>query len=357
MKRLIKISFLIASYFFVLGSAVSVQADTTDIQGASFSKKVQHPDNQIGTGEALNLMMTPGQKQQVKVEITNYNDKEIVVEAKIAGARTNGSGGLEYSPNKLPHDKSMKYDLPDLVKIPSEIKVPAKGKEDLIVDITMPDASYDGIITGGIQLMEKGKGVESLDDKGATIVNKIAFLFGVTLRMNDTKIEPDFKLNTIKPGLQNYRNAIFVNLSNTQSMIAENLVLNAEITLKGKSDVLYQKKKTDVSMAPNSIMNYPVSLDGDAMKAGDYTAHVILKGYGKEWKWDKHFTITDEEADEFNKKDPYLVQERGIDWKTIALIVVGVVVLVGIVLITRSIMKKKKSKKKSSTKKKATRRK
>lgn len=335
----------------MLGSVVLVNAEDTDMQGASFSKKVQHPDNQIGTGEALNLLMTPGKKQQVKVEITNYNDKEIVVEAKISGARTNGSGGLEYSPTKLPQDKSMKYDLPELVKIP------AKGKENLILDISMPDTPYDGIVTGGVQLMEKGKSIESVDDKGATVVNKIAFLFGVTLRMNENSVKPDFNLNKVKPGLQNYRNAIFVNLSNTQSMIAEHLVLNAEITFKGKSDVLYQKKKTDVSMAPNSIMNYPVSLEGDAMKAGNYTAHIILKGYDREWNWDKNFTITDEEADEFNKKDPYLVQERGIDWRIIAFVVVSVVVLVGIILVTKKIIKRKKAKKKNTAKKKTTKRK
>lgn len=71
----------------------------------------------------------------------------------------------------------------------------------------------------------------------------------------------------------------------------------------------YIKKKTDISLAPNSKMDFPVTLDGDIMRAGEYTSHVVLKGDDKEWKWDEDFTITDEEADRFNKQDPYLVQE------------------------------------------------
>lgn len=349
MKKTINLSMFIFSVLITL--CLSIQTDAAEeIQGTGFFQKIKHPENQIGTGEALNLMMSPGQKQQVEVEVTNYRDRDIIVETKLTGARTNGNGGLEYGPNKLPKDKSMKYDLPDLVKIPSEVKVPAKGTETFTLDITMPETTYDGIVTGGVQLMEKGESIETQDEKGATIQNKIAFLFGVTLRMTDTEVKPDFNLNDVKPGLQNYRNAIFLEIGNKESMIAKDMVLNTEITEKGKKEVLYQRKKTDISMAPNSIMNFPISLEGDSMKAGEYTANVVLKGYDQEWKWSKDFKITKEEADKFNKQDPYLVQERGLNWKMISLIVGGVVGLVIIIIVILKVTKKTDSKKASRKK-------
>lgn len=351
MKRIVKLSLIISSLFLLFSLSMPASA-ADDLQGSTFYKKVKHPDNQITNGEALNLMMKPGQKQKVTVEVFNLSDKEITVESKLSGARTNGNGGLEYGPTKLKKDKSMKYDLPDLVKIPSSVKVPAKGKTDLVLDIKMPETKFDGIVTGGIQLMEKDKSVETKDQKGATIENKIAFLFGVTLQMTEEKITPDFKLNSVKAGLQNYRNAIFIDISNPKSMIAKDMVLNAEITEEGKKEVLYQKKKTDVSMAPNSIMSFPVSLDGDKMKAGDYTANVVLRGYDKEWKWTKNFSITKEEADRFNQQDPYLVQERGLDWKLVALIVGGVLLVVILVVVILKVTKKKKTSKKKKPKRK-----
>lgn len=354
MKGIIKLSLIISSLFLLFGLSITANA-ADDLQGSTFYKKVKHPDNQQTSGEALNLMMKPGQQQKVTVEVFNLSDKEITVESKLSGARTNGNGGLEYGPTKLKKDKSMKYDLPDLVKIPSSVKVPAKGKADLVLDITMPETKFDGIVTGGVQLMEKDKSVKTKDEKGATIENKIAFLFGVTLQMTDEKITPDFKLNSVKAGLQNYRNAIFIDISNPKSMIAKDMVLNTEITEKGKKEVLYQKKKTDVSMAPNSIMSFPVSLDGDKMKAGDYTANVVLKGYDKEWKWTKNFSITKEEADRFNQQDPYLVQERGLNWKMVALIVGGVLLVVILIVIILKVTKNKKKVK--SSKKKTSKRK
>lgn len=349
-KFFIKINLLLLAIMLVFGINLIVKADE-GLQGTSFSKKVIHPENQLTDGEALNLLMKPGQKQKVSVEITNLSDKEIIVESRISGARTNGNGGLEYGPTKLEKDKSMKYDLPDLVKIPSEVKVPAKGKSDLILEIEAPETAYDGIVTGGIQLIQKGAGVESKDAKGATIENKIAFLFGVTLRMSEEDVAPDFELNNVKAGLQNYRNAIFINISNTKSVIAKNLVINTEITKKGKDEVLYQKKKTDISLAPNSKMDFPVTLDGDIMRAGEYTSHVVLKGDDKEWKWDEDFTITDEEADRFNKQDPYLVQERGLDWKIIGIIVICVVVLATVLVIIFKLVKSKTSKKRKKSSK------
>lgn len=357
MKKIIKFSLIMSLMCLALSLPKQVSAADKEVV-SGFNKKVQHPENQITSGEALNLMMKPGQKQQVNVEIENYGDRETTINVKINGTRTNGSGGLEYGPNKFKKDKTMKYDLPDLVKAPTEIKVPAKSKKNLVLDISMPEASYDGIVTGGVQLMEKNqKGQETTDEKGATIVNKYAFLFGVTLRMTDKEVKPDFKLRGVKAGLANFRNAVFVNISNSESFLAKDMTLNAEVTEKGKSEVLYQKKQTDVSMAPNSLMSFPVSLEGDRMVPGDFTANIILKGYDKEWKWKKDFTITKEEADKFNNQDPYLVQERGLNWKIIALIVGGVLALVIIVVVILKLTKKKPSKKGKNTKKGSSKRK
>lgn len=344
MKQLIKISMLISSLCLLFGCVTMASTEDSTLQGSSFYKQVQHPENQITNGEALNLMMKPGQKQQVTVKINNLKDEEIVVESRITGARTNGNGGLEYSPNKLEEASTMKYDLPDLVSIPTETVVPASGSADLVLDISMPETEYDGIVTGGIQLVEKGQVVETTDEKGATIANKIAYVFGVTLQMNEKEVTPDFDMPSVKAGLQNYRNAIFINIENTKSMIGKELTLNAEITNKGKADVLYEKKKTDISMAPNSLMAFPISLDGERMKAGDYTAHVTLKGYDKEWSWEEDFTITKEEADKFNQQDPYLVQERGLDWKLIAIIVGSVVLFVIAIVIILKVTKKNSKK-------------
>lgn len=336
MKRLMRWVMLVS----VIG--VFFAWDVTSLASMGFTKEVQHPENQLTDGEALNLLMTPGQKQQVTVVLSNDSDEESIIEVSINGARTNGFGGLEYSPNEFKSDETMTYDLADLVTAPEEVVIPGKGTADLVLDISMPNEPFQGIVTGGVQLMKKDGGVESKEANNSAAINRFAFLFGVTLRTNEEPVVPDFQLRKAYPGQDNFRNAIKIDLGNTQPMIAEGLTLNADITKKGKNDVLYSRKKTDVSMAPHALMSFPIELDGERFKAGDYTAHVVLTGYDKEWTWSEDFTITDEEADKFNQDAVYLVQERGIDWKLVAIIVAGVVIAGLVVFSVIRLMQKKK---------------
>ncbi len=342
---------LLALIFVSFNVSLTSVSAAEEGSSSGFSKRVKHPDNQITDGEALNLLMKPGQKQKVAVEIENYGDKETTIEVKLNGARTSGAGSLEYGPNKFKKDKTMKYDLSDLVKVPKEVVIPAKEKKDLILDISMPDVAYKGIVTGGIQLMEKDKGVDTKKDDGTMITNKFAFLFGVTLQMDKKEVAPNFELRKAYAGLSNYRNSMIVDIANVQPKKATDMTLNVDITKKGKQDTLYTRKKNDVSMAPNSILTFAVGLDGDTMKSGNYTAHVLLKGYDKEWKWEEDFTVTDEEADKFNKGDVYVVQERGLDWKLIIIIVIVILLLIVIIALIVKKMKENKNKKTSKRKK------
>ncbi|MBP1040165.1 DUF916 and DUF3324 domain-containing protein [Vagococcus sp. BWB3-3] len=322
-----------------------VQADEVEnaVESTGYSYKINYPENQLTPGGALKLKMNPKQEQEVTVELENYSDEEITIDLSLNGARTNGNGILEYGPSAFKKDSSMEYDLPDLVTIPDSIKVPAKGKADLILAIKMPEIAYDGIVTGGIEMQKAGQvEAEGSGEGGQTIVNKVAYLFGVTLSMTDKEISPELALQKVYPELANYKNAIFLDVANTTAVKVENLTLDAMITKKGSEEVLYESKKANMSMAPNTLMSYPVSLAGEEMVAGKYTATVTASNGDKEWKWVEDFEITDEDADKFNQGDVNIVQERGLNWKMIALIVVaGLSVVAGGIFVIRLVSKKK----------------
>lgn len=326
------------------------QADEVEnaVESTGYSYKINYPENQVTPGGSLKLKMAPKQEQDVTVVLENYSDEEITIDLSLNGARTNGNGVLEHGPSAFKKDKSMQYDLPDLVTIPESIKVPAKGKADLVLAIKMPEVAYDGIVTGGIQMQKAGQGEEDNqagDNKGGqTIVNKVAYLFGVTLSMTDKEVSPELALQKVYPELANYKNAIFLDVANTTAVTVENLVLDAVITKQGSEEVLYESKKANMAMAPNTLMSYPISLAGEEMIAGKYTANVKASNGDKEWVWTEDFEITDEDADKFNQGDVNIVQERGLNWKMISAIVfAGLFVIVGIFLVIRFINKKKET--------------
>ena len=57
------------------------------------------------------------------ITLKNTTDKTVVVEEEIASATTNINGVVEYSPNKIKADSTLKYNLVDYASIPKEVSL------------------------------------------------------------------------------------------------------------------------------------------------------------------------------------------------------------------------------------------
>lgn len=322
--------------------------------GIGYSYKIIKPENQIGNAGYFDLRMTQEQKQTVEIELYNMTDQELSVDLSVNSAKTNSNGVIEYGPTKLETDPSLKYDLKDLVKVQEKVTLAPKATQKIPVEITMPKEKYDGTISGGIYLQKSETEAEKKADNSMKgVVNKYAFIVGMLLTESDAKIQPDLTFNKIYAGLTNYRNTFLVNFSNTQATYVEGMTVDAQIFKKGTDDVLYESKKENYRMAPNSAMTFPINLNGEAIVAGDYEGHILVTAGDKKWEWREAFTVTRKDAEKYNAEDVSLIQDRGINWQMIALIAGGILILfLGIYLITRMVSKrKKKNNKKKKNKK------
>ncbi|MEI5990813.1 DUF916 and DUF3324 domain-containing protein [Enterococcus crotali] len=345
--RLIKIVIVI---LYIAGSVglniVPTYADNSEQQnaggGLGFTYKVNQPENQINPEVGyFDLRMTPGAKQTVEIELSNAAEspKDIVV--SLNGAKTNNNGVIEYGPSELDIDKSLKYNFVDIVKAPETVTIPAKSTIPVKIDISMPAVSYDGVISGGIQLKEKVN--EEAKKKLTGVVNEYAFMIGMLLTETDTEVKPNLELNKVYAGLSNYRNSIFVNLSNVEAAYLDDLTLEVQIMEKAADTVLYETKKADMRVAPNSLLDFPVAMNGEKMVPGDYRAKIVASSGDKKWNWDQEFTITDEEADKYNGQDVELVQEEGINWLLVALGVGGALVFIVVIFVIVRVVGKRKA--------------
>lgn len=135
------------------------------------------------------------------------------------------------------------------------------------------------------------------------------------------------------------------------------MTTEVQVTAKGSDEVLYDRKQSDMRMAPNSQMTFAVSMEGDAMVPGDYNAKVLITSGDQKWEWEQEFTITDEDADKYNSEDLGLIQDRKVDWKFIAMIVGGVILVIGIIFLVIHFVNKNKKKKQAERRRKAQARK
>ena len=56
-------------------------------------------------------------------------------------------------------------------------------------------------------------------------------------------------------------------------------------------------------MAPNSNFDFPISLNGDRFRGGDYVLNLTARSGEEEWQWTEEFTIKADEARSLNRDD------------------------------------------------------
>lgn len=212
----------------------------------------------------------------------------------------------------------------------------------------MPKSEFDGYIAGGILLQEKdAEGTKSQSQQGM-VVNKFAYLTGMLLsEKNPNTNKEEMKLNRVYATSKNHRNVISINYSNIQPIFVDDMTTDVQIMKGDSNEVVYDAKKSQMRMAPNTMIDFPVSLEGSEMIPGDYRAKILVTTEkGGRWEWEQKFTITDEEADKYNARDLTLVQDPGLNWRLIAMIVGGLLVLLLIIyFIVRKINKEREKKK------------
>lgn len=354
-KKIIPFFLLYIVLFFMAGIPTYAEEATTE-NGADaygeFNYRVILPENQYDPEVSyFDLMMTPGQQQTLQIELENASDHEMQIEVSLNGAKTNRNGVIEYGPSDIQDDKSLKFKFTDLVKAQERVTLAPKSKTMLDVTIAMPETHYDGLIAGGIKL----KQVIKRDGAQGGVVNEFAYLVGMILRESETPVLPELELNDVYPGLSNYRNAVHINFSNIEAEYLNDMTVDVQISPKDSEEVLYDTKSAGMRMAPNSLIDFPVTMNGERMVPGDYKAHIIVTSGNRRWEWTREFTITDEDADKFNGQDVSLVQEKGIDWKLIALLAgIAFLLLVSIFFAVKKVRensKKNKRKNRPSKKK------
>lgn len=331
----------------------------------NFAVTPKASENQIDKNKTyFDLSLAPNQEDTLTVDLRNDTDKEVVVEAQISSAKTNGNGVVEYSENKLKKDKSLKYDLKDYVEAPKEIKLPPNTGAEYKVKIHMPNEKFDGVIAGGITFKEKttDKTSDSSDDqkgKGLAIKNEYSYVVALLMRQTTQNGDPDLNLLGVKADQRNARNVIQGKLQNPNFTYLNQLAAKTVITKKGNGKALYTNEQTEMQMAPNTNFDLSVPLNGDRLKAGKYTMKIEAYGqkdqagthsfkekdsekaenYRYQWSLEKDFEIKSDVAKKLNASDVTI--KKDYTW---VYILIGILLLLLIIVLL--VWRKKKNDKK-----------
>lgn len=272
----------------------------------SYSVETVLPDNQIDKKNSyFDLKMAPHQKQELRIHMRNDTAKAVKVTPTVSPATTNSNGVVEYGPAPTKLNDTASYNIKDLIKSSTkEITIPAHSDTDYTLNVTMPEKAYDGVVAGGIYFEEKDqKSGNSQQKSGLALENRFSYVVAILLKETDRPVTPELTLEEVAPGQINARNVINADLKNTQATYINQLKVDTAVKAKNSKEVLYKSSKSAMQVAPNTTFTYPTALNGDTLKPGDYTMHVVASSGKHRWEFDKDFTISGEKAQELNKKD------------------------------------------------------
>ena len=297
------------------------------------------PENQRGGQNSyFDLVLEPGQKQTLYLELVNHALEEKTFLIEVATAITDGGGTVSYQQRSDDFsDDTVKYPLENLVTAPNEITIEPEGKIAVPIEIKMTYDHFTGIIAGGISVREKSNVLEINEDASVSIINEYSYSVAVLLRQSEEVVNPELKLNRVHPNQRNFKNVICANLQNTEAMYVNEMEIMAQVKKGKDSQPLFEKRTTNLQMAPNSNFDFIVPLEGEPFVPGDYVLNLEVKANNGHWMFQREFTISKEDATNYNQTDMTIPR---IPHRLI--ILVGILVLVIVVLFMIIFKKKKK---------------
>jgi len=285
------------------------------------------PDSQVGEFTYFNLELESGAQDSLGLILNNTSTVSIDVQVSAHTAYTNVNGVVEYGKDAEEPNPTLTYPITTLLDVPDIMTLAPGETREVAILLTMPEESFEGILVGGLKIEEILDDEASLEAEALAVENKFSYVIGVVARNSSEEVTPDLELLEVFADQLNYRNVISATIQNYTPTFVNQLEIEAQVRALGETEVLYEANKSDMQMAPNSHFNYPIRLNGERFRSGEYVLNMTARSGDYEWSWEQTFTVDQETARRLNNEDVTL---EGLNWWMIGTIGLGVV-LTGVI--------------------------
>lgn len=323
---------LLTVLIFFLPTSVQAEETTLNIYATPL-----FPSSQVDESKGYyDLNLAPNQKEILRLEIGNTSAETIWVQVTPHTAYTNVLGNVEYGKNAQEADPTLVHSLADLMESSTVIELAGNETEIVEIPIQMPEEAFEGFLAGGLRIAEQKEETETTDEtegEGVAIKNEFAYVVGVVVSNNRDSVQPELELLDVFADQLNYRNVISATLQNFTPTFVNQLAVEATVKQAGENEVLYKAEKKMMQMAPNSNFNFPISLEGDRFRSGNYVLELTAISGENEWSWTREFTIEADEARKLNREDVMI--DTNINWWLIggtSLVVILLAIIIWLVI-------------------------
>ncbi|WP_020090308.1 DUF916 and DUF3324 domain-containing protein [Levilactobacillus parabrevis] len=325
---------------FILSES-DAQAATNNV-GYSVAAKL--PSNQINKQNSFfDLRMNSDKTQTLQVRVYNVTNEDIKIQTAIHTAWTNSGGSIEYVTPAKSFDPSLRYKMSDISKIQGKktFTIPARGSRIVTATVKIPKTNFKGVILGGWYFKRLDSKVTGTVKGSGNMTSQYSYVIGMKYSLGSAP-NPEMSLGKVGAGLSNYHRAIIANVRNTSAVIIPKLKMHTKIINRDGGKTMVDAKQENIQMAPNTTFSYPMLREKNKLEAGHYHLHMLIRNTDHEWEFDRNFTITQAQADKYNKDS---VDDSGISiWLLVALGALGMLILVLLILLIIYLIRRKRRK-------------
>lgn len=341
MRSVKRIALFLTVLFWCFNVGTRVSADAYE----GFSISIEKPENQIDSSvDYYDLMMIQGQKQELVLNIHNNGSEDMIAYIEVYNGSTGDNGTKQFSVKQVP-DVSMKHQIEKLVAPKTlRVVVPARTTAQATLHVNAPQDTFEGIILGGIYVKaDTVKNSEHGTTSGITISNRLSYVVGLQLRMNQNDVERNLNYIEAKPEVTNYLPSVVVGIQNDRAVLMNDVTITGNIFIKGTSEVVGIVEETHKGIMPNTQFNVVYNLCNKKINAGEYDVQLRIVHEDKTWEWNETLTIASEAASNINENAPFLEKDTNKWYLIIITALAGIILCLLLVLIV--IFKKRKDEK------------
>ncbi|MDR1413272.1 MAG: DUF916 and DUF3324 domain-containing protein [Actinomycetes bacterium] len=290
----------IAIFFAVLPGAAHAAPNV------KFSVQALLPDSQRDSSVSyFDVRLKPGQSETLRVRVTNNDSQPKRIRVSAIAASTNGNGVIEYTKPDI-IDPSLAHPFNQLARvIEPDFTLQPNASKVVVTEVTMPPEEFDGVILGGIHVMDidQHKKANAESDDAVVISNRYSYALGALLSETDAPVLPAIEGDKAYPTLTGGYTSVIHDIRNTAPAIAKEWELHIEVYRKGDmANIIRELDNDNVNMAPNSSMPYVLFWDG-AIDPGDYISRVTMRdteGDTDDVSFDLPWSVSYAQAQELN---------------------------------------------------------
>ncbi|ALS02726.1 hypothetical protein ATZ33_15480 [Enterococcus silesiacus] len=301
------------------------------------------------------IQTTPGEEQELAVTVKSTMEEPVKIKVYVEDAFTGNKGTVEYTTDKKLLDSTLKDPMSSIVTVETpSVTVENFGATEAKFKLTPPSENYAGVKMGTL-VFELDNGEEE-----GGVGTKFAYRIGIVTSETGEDYDTSQTLNLLdaKSTLLRGKKMILATLQNPEPKVLSKLAITAELKNKENETVMKKEQVENYALAPNSSFDFEMDWGTADIRAGTYVLTLAAKNSYNDWKFEKEFIITGEQAKSMNEQSGFKI----ITPTWIKVVTIGCLIfmlgITGLLLIRRKKMalewerrrKRKKRKKKKEGK-------